>query len=505
MCVTENGAVSLGTTQDARLNLFFKTVRDMGVMDEWDNEQNKKLYTMIDESWDVNPLDTLKILMNWRDCRGGKGDHRGFVVAMRYVAIHYKEWFDENIEVIPTYGCFLDLVKLWHIIPSESKRLVMNFLRRCLENDIHTLKRVSDGSVSLVAKWLPSENSKWDRYPGDKREIGHGRFTHALCRNLFNIGDEERVKSSDIKKLRCEYLVPLRAHIDIVETKLCQKMYDDIEYEKVPSVALLKYKKTFKRHDADRFLQYLSDVTNGEKKINASQVYPHDLVRHYLHTHTPLDPVVEEQWKEIKKKVLASKAFDRSIVVCDVSGSMSGTPMEVAIALGLLGMFNNKIITFSKEPQLFHVNDGPLYQQVRAVRDMDWGYNTDFERVMDLVLGMNASLNNEQSIKRIFVFSDMQFDQAMTNADKTHFEKIKIKFKAAGTEIPQIIFWNLRGDTSDFPVSYDEKGVVLMSGYSPSLLKGLLDGVEITPLQCMLNIIHNERYDIVKAPITFSS
>jgi hypothetical protein len=280
---------------------------------------------------------------------------------------------------------------------------------------------------------------------------------------------------------------------------MCDKEFDQIEYSSVPSVAMNKYKKAFRRNDKERFQEFLTKVANGETKINASQVYPHDLVRQYL-TATKEDPVIEAQWKVIKEKAQQTGAFNDSIVVCDVSGSMEGTPMEVAIALGLLGLFENTLITFSEEPTLHRVPEGSLYEQVKNVRHMKWGYNTNFERVMDLVLGL-CFRDPSKAIKRIYIFSDMQFDAAMggRNLD-THFVNVQKRFAAADLEMPQIVFWNLRGETKDFPVSFDQKGVVLMAGYSPSLLNSLLDGEDITPLSIVQNIISSPRYDLVKAP-----
>lgn len=486
---TENGAVSLESTLDDRLNLFFKTVRDLGSFT--DEESNQNLYNLIDKSFSVSPLDTLKILMNWRDCRGGKGDHCGFLVAFAYISKQYPEWFHSNLHLLHEYGSYLDYVKLWHLVENaDNKKTIMDLIVETLKKDMVSLQENTDANVSLLAKWLPSEKYKWDRYNNNK-------FVYELCRSFFRI---RRVDNNHLKMLRTQVITPLRNQIKIVESQMCAKKFNEIEYEKVPSVAMNKYKKAFQNNDAQRFAEYLDSVSKGEKKINSSQVYPHDLVRHYLNN-KPLDEVIEAQWKEIKKKAQETNAFDKSIVVCDVSGSMDGTPMEVAIALGLLGLYDNKLITFSEHPSLFHVSEGTLHEQVNQVAKMNWGYNTNFTRVMDLVLGLSAR-KPEDAIKRVFIFSDMQFDAAVGphNCTDTHFETLKKRFEDAGVELPQIVFWNLRGNTKDFPVEYDERGVVMMSGYSPALLTGLLDGRHVTPIDIMMNIIHGTRYDLVQSP-----
>lgn len=498
---TENGAISLGSTDDPRVDLFFKTTREVGVLTgdvEADKIENKRLYDMIDASMALYPLDTMKILMNWRDCRGGKGDYRGFIVAMTYISKKYPNWFMQNYDVIPEYGSFLDLVKLWHYVDeSHDSEIVAYFMDTLLED---FKKMENNEPVSLLAKWLPSEGSKWDKpkqYSNSKITLTH------LLAMILNQDKSPKGRAY----LRKHYVSPLRKYIKLVETKMCDKEFDKIDYQTVPSVAMHKYRKAFFKNDKERFQQYLASVAEGKAKINASQVYPHDLVRQYMTHGAKEDPVIEAQWKVIKETAQKSGAFDRSIVVCDVSGSMEGTPMEVAIALGLLGLYENKLITFSETPTLHHVPNGTLFEQVTNVMKMDWGCNTNFERVMDLVLGLSARnpADAMKTIKRIFIFSDMQFDIAVGTYEinnVTHFNLVRERYAKAGVEMPHIVFWNLRGETKDFPVVFDERGVVLMSGYSPSLLTSLLEGNDITPLSIVLNVIKSSRYDLVTAPTT---
>lgn len=488
---TENGAVSLASTLDPRLNLFVKTVRDVGSFTA--PSENQQLYTMIDEAFAFSPLDTMKILMNWRDCRGGKGDHRGFLVAMAYVATKYPKWFFANYQLIHEYGSYLDYVKLWHLVDSnDAKEHIMTLLVQTLQSDNQILQNLSKqeepqkASISLLAKWLPSEKYKWDRFQNNN-------FMFAFCRHMFNT---HRVDNEHLKKLRREYIVPLRSHLDIVEKKMCAKQFASINYEHVPSVAMKKYKDAFRENDTTRFNKYIKDVVLGNATIKSSQVYPHELVRHYLTYPNRVDGVIEAQWNAIKERVQASGAFNDSISVCDVSGSMEGVPMEVSIALGLLGMNENRVITFSESPTLHYIKGTTLGEQVQSMRSMDFGYNTDFERLMDLVLGLCTS---KKEMKRVFIFSDMQFDVAMNHNSKgTHFERMKDKFAKAGVTMPQIVFWNLRGHTKDFPVKNDERGIVLLSGYSPSLLTSLIEGNEVTPLNVMLNTINAPRYNKVR-------
>lgn len=508
---TENGAVTLNSSTDPRLDLFFKTVRDLGGKlprntgeapdDFYNDDKNKRLFNLIEESWKHNPLDTMKILMNWRDCRGGKGDKRGFLDAMIYVEKHHKNWFLANFNLIPEYGTWLDLIKLWHFVSNKSKDAIIYHIGQQLITDItknqdYLIEKCNDPdnqpkrpNISLLAKWIPSENSKWDKYFGSKKK----GFLANLCKHVYGVNN---ISYGVLMNLRKEYISPLRKTIDIVERNLCANTLENIKYQNVPSVAMLKYKSVFTSKDTERFSKYMDDVKTGKVEIKSDQVYPHDLVKWCLENSIP-DDVVEQQWTAIKKKTQELGVFQNSLCICDVSGSMSGVPITVAIALGLLGLNNNKVMTFSESPELHTVKEKTLFDQVQNLKKMKWGMNTDFSKVIDIVYNMCIE-NPNKSIKRIFCFSDMQFDEAFTNA--THFEVFKKKFSDINMEMPNIIFWNLRGDTDGVPVSCNEKGVVLLSGYSPSLLTSILEGEELTPLSVMTRVITSSRYDKIINP-----
>jgi hypothetical protein len=484
--LTENGALAFGSTQDARVDLFFKTVRDLAGVPEVENQEFESdevlLVKLIEGSWKVDPLDTMKILFNWRDCRDGKGDRHGFLIAIKYIDSHYKKWVHSNLENIPKFGRFLDLVHLWYLVSDETKDVIMTMLVKQIEEDLVSLQ--SEKQVSLLAKWLPSENGKWDRF-----SKGHPRFLVSFCQKLLG---KIRIKPEDLKALRKTYLVPLRAQIKIVETLMCAGSFDCIEYPTVPSIAMKRYRKAFKKNDEMRFEEYLSLLKKGEVKINSSQVYPHELVRHYLKG-GEYDEVIEQQWKAWKEKVDISGAFREAIAVVDVSGSMSGVPMEVAIALGLLSLnvSNDKqVITFSATPRLHKIAQSSLQDQVSNISRMDWGMNTDIGKVFNLLM-------NLKEVERVFIFSDMQFDEARSK--QTNFDDAKRIFRKAEKTLPQIVFWNLRGATHSFPVTTNEEGVVLLSGYSPNLLQSLLNNKDFSPLSLMLEIIHHPRYDCISA------
>ncbi|KAL4558896.1 hypothetical protein LXL04_037101 [Taraxacum kok-saghyz] len=108
---------------------------------------------------------------------------------------------------------------------------------------------------------------------------------------------------------------------------------------------------------------------------------------------------------------------------------------------------------------------------------MNARFNTNFQKVFDRMLevGVNGKLGEDEMVKRVFVFSDMEFDRASRDLWETDYEAIERKFRAHGYEtVPEIVFWNLRSSKST-PVTGDRKGVALLSGFSKNLLTLFLE------------------------------
>ncbi|KAK1256534.1 hypothetical protein QJS04_geneDACA024887 [Acorus gramineus] len=141
------------------------------------------------------------------------------------------------------------------------------------------------------------------------------------------------------------------------------------------------------------------------------------------------------------------------------TASMSGTPMDVCVALGMLVAelseepWKGKVITFSAAPQLHLIEGETLAEKTSFVREMNWGMNTDLQAVFDRILEASARLW------------------------ETDYMVIRRKFeeKGYGSVVPDIVFWNLR-DSRSTPVRSMDKGVALVSGFSKNLLKLFLEG-----------------------------
>ena len=487
---TENGALSLPTTQSARVDLFFKLTRDVVVNPAFD--------AWFDASWTEDPLDTMKLTFNSRDCRGGKGDRAPFLYLMRKISEEHPAWFAANIHNIAEYGRWLDVVDLATSLSSASHRAALQTLiSEQLARDVADMR--AGNPVSLLAKWFPSEGKKFDK----------GELLNVVGR-AFSGGSSKKIR----KTLRTEVITPLRAYLNVVERFICAGEWDAVEYSKVPSVAMLRLRKAFARHSPERFAEWLENVKNGTSKINASQVYPHELVRTCLDLDQSIDEVVEAQWTQLVENTRELGTLSRSLAVVDVSGSMYSfampRPVDVAISLGILiasvttPPFDNLLLTFSSIPE-FHAIGGhaSLHAKVTSVKNMDWGMNTDFEEVFSAILkkGLANRVPPSDMPTRIYVISDMQFDEAVGNS-ATNFQAVRNMYDIAGYEFPEIVFWNVRSKTtSDFPVRDTQTGVALLSGYSPSIMKSVLTGTTMTPYSVMRETIDDPRYDRIVSPV----
>jgi hypothetical protein len=202
--------------------------------------------------------------------------------------------------------------------------------------------------------------------------------------------------------------------------------------------------------------------------------------------------------------------------VVDTSGSMVGLPIQVALSVGLYlaernkGPYHNKFITFSTRPQLITVRGSTFIDKVRnMIADgSDWQMNTDIEAVFDLILkvAIENHLKQDEIPKKIYIISDMEFDEATKDFNyrefiavkKTLFMQIKERFETHGYEMPQLVFWNVDARNKQFPMSLDERGFQLVSGCSPSIFEHTIKGEFLNPYDFMLSILNSERYEDIR-------
>jgi hypothetical protein len=491
---TENGAVSLHTSGRACVDLFFKLTRDVST--------NTHFLQWIDAAWTEDPLATMRILFHGRDCRGGKGDRKPFVRAMAHIALTHPDWFVANVEHVPAFGRYQDWVEILDALSTQSvtddddvmlkafvaRIAVLGLMAQQLRVDRAAME--AGEPASLLAKWVPSEHKKWAR----------SGLVASLCRELF-----DDASPAARKRLRVDYLTPLRAYTRVVETFMSAGRWSEVQFAKVPGVAMMRLRKAFERHVPDAFRAWLADVRAGRSSINSSTVYPHELVAAYM-AGASEDAVLEAQWEAIVSRTRSVGAFADAVCVCDVSGSMTGQPMSVAIALGLLiasvsePPFRDSLITFAERPVFCTISSvaRTLHAKVQEIMCMPAGFNTDFQAVFDTIL--ERCSNEGPTPKTLYVLSDMQFDHAFNG--RSNFATVQAKYDAVGRTPPNIVFWNLRADTTaDFPVAFGQAGTALVSGFSPSILKQLLAAGELTPEALLRAVLADPRYACIAAPL----
>jgi len=274
--------------------------------------------------------------------------------------------------------------------------------------------------------------------------------------------------------------------------------WSGIDYEKVPSRASMIYAKAFRKHDEDRYNKYIEDVKSGEKEIKTGTLYPYDIVNKILTENG--DDTYNVMWDNLPNYI---DGEENSIVVADTSGSMSGIPISVSVSLAIYfaerikGKFANHFITFSSRPKLQKIVGQNITEKVRYLYKAEWEMNTDLQAVFNLILStaINNSIPQSEMINKIYIISDMEFD--CCHPQRTNFEVIKEKYRAAGYEMPILVFWNVSSRNDQSPVTIDDRGVYLVSGCSPVIFKSLMKNKSVSAYDLMLEVLNGERYNRV--------
>ncbi|KAJ4711479.1 Uncharacterized conserved protein UCP015417, vWA [Melia azedarach] len=383
---------------------------------------------------------------------------------------------------------------------------VSDYFADCLKKDMKLYESGEFTKVSLAAKWCPSIDSSYDRATLICESIGRKVFPKESYPEYEGIEDAHyayRVRD----RLRKQVLVPLRKVLELPEVYIGAGKWDAIPYNRVSSVAMKLYKEKFLKHDPKRFIKFLKSKKTGKAKTAGAKSMKGALLPHEIIASLDDDDggqVAELQWK---RKVVLDNKLRNCMAICDVSGSMKGIPMEVSVALGVLVSelseepWKGKLITFSEKPQLHRVEGKDLRSKIESVsvRHMEKDKNTDFQKVFDLILqvAVDGNLKPEQMIKRLFVFSDMEFDKVSDNRYETDYQVIvkKYKEKGYGSVVPEIVFWKLRNSKST-PATATQKGVALVGGFSKNLLNLFFnyDGEYMIPMEVMEAAISGEEY-----------
>lgn len=457
--LTENGMTTSSTSLNACVDLFF----NIGAMRGQDKH---RLISNFSKAFIEDSTRALKILFWSRDVREGAGERQIFRDILTYLAANQTVALHRVIHLIPEFGRWDDLLVL---------------VGTSVEGEVFTLiQQALKDQNGLCAKWMPRK----------------GVIAEKLRKHL-------QISPKEYRKTLVELT-------NVVETQMCTGQWSEIEFGKLPSVASARYQKAFGRRTPETYGAYIKALEAGEEKINAGAVYPYDVVKSLKNGNAE---VANEQWKALPNWMENIEAGDMILPVVDVSGSMAcpagGNPnvtcMDVAISLGLYisernqGPFKDAFITFHERPEL-QVLSGSLNDRYTQLSRAPWDMNTNLESVFKLVLNQATKhkLAEVEMPSKILILSDMEFDAAIDvggeDWNPNAHQMIQKMYEKAGYKMPQIVFWNIQSRNGGVPVSFDQQGTALVSGFSPAIMKSLLGGVIESPQQIMDKTILSERY-----------
>ncbi len=468
---TENGAVALNTTGDARLD-FFGTV---GSLRRADKERITRLFS---EAWKEDPLFAVKIAFYARDVRGGLGERQTFRTLLRFMAEYHPEALRLNMDLIGVYGRYDDL---YCLVGTPMEDEMWAAMKKQFEEDLRNLQE--GNAVSLLAKWIKTADASSET----TRKLGI-----LTARKLgYSVYEFKRLVRA------------LRKRIGIVETLMSAGRWDEIRYAAVPSRAMMIYRNAFMKHDADRYDAFIHKAITGEERVHSETLYPYDIVEKVMQMNwkgcaVTEDAALEAQWRQLPDYV---EAETNALVIADTSGSMYGRPMATSVGLAVYfaerntGPYHDLFMSFSGTSRIQMLKGETLAQKIGSMDMSDWQSNTNLKAALLHVLeiAVKHHVPAEEMPKSLIVISDMEIDYC-GDRDWTFYEQMSQEFRMNGYQIPNIIFWNVASRHDVFHADKNRVGVQLVSGQSAAVFRQVMQCVGLTPVEAMEKIIGSERY-----------
>ena len=467
---TENGMKAWATSDSKVLDLFGKIGSSRG------RDLTPSFSAALAEDENL----AVRVLLWARDVRSGAGERQTFRNLLRSLEAQSPALAGRIMHKVPELGRWDDL-----------------FAYRDATNRKNALRMYADALMNgdgLAAKWAPRlASSKKANTPGKMEKLKNANE----LRKFMMLSPKE-------------YRQILVGSTRVVESLMCAKRWDEINFSHVPSLASARYQKAFGKNAADAYSAYIRELQKPQEerdpkvKINAGAVYPYDVVKSLRNGN---EAVANAQFEALPNYVGDTKIMP----MVDVSGSMTTmlaggmTAMDIALSLGLYlssktsSDFKDMFITFTSSATI-QVLKGTLSQKMRQMQGAV-GYDTNLSRAFDSLLqtAKRGNVSPENMPDYLLILSDMQFnDYSIKGTDATALEMARQKYRDAGYKCPSIIFWNLaaRASADQSPVKMDDKGVALVSGFSPAIMASVLgaDPEEFTPWNMMLKTIMNDRY-----------
>ena len=470
---TENGMKARKSTTNACVDLFFNIGASRG----------KNIVPGFISAFIEDPDKAIRILQWARDVRGGSGERQLFKDTLSYLESNHPTIAKALIAKIPELGRWDDM--LIDYKNAEVRDFAYNMIKEALLS-----------GDRLCSKWMPRQKA-----------ISKLKGQVAINRSAKAVELQQHFGWTPKR-----YRKTLSTGSTTVETDMCSKKWKVIDFGKVPSLAISRYRKAFNKNAPAEFNAYVDSLTKGTATVNAGAIYPYDVIKNvnFGWSGNFELPLVESNFIAQQWNALEDFVGDANVLpLVDVSGSMNTQvggnlnlkALNVAISLGLYvadknqGKFKDTFLTFSSNPELLHLK-GDIISKMRQMSTSKWGGSTDLHAAFTKILNTALAFDVPKSEmpKTLIIFSDMQFNQC-ARYDDSAIEMIRRKYTKAGYEIPNVVFWNLSA-SDNIPVKYTENGVALVSGFSPSVMKAVIQGDSLTPVDVMDRTIMIPRYDL---------
>lgn len=325
------------------------------------------------------------------------------------------------------------------------------------DKDIEFFKEEIAKDNELAKKWAPRLTGK------------NSKIAKALCK-IWNMSEKQYrkyIKCNSTVEYKLSYAEQTEKNAlekAFNANKVTHPLVEEIDFEKIPSLAMIKYFQAFRRRQdtKERFEEYLSKVKSGEKKLNITTTNVYDIYKNR-------DNIDADLFFDKLEKINIS-----CIPVVDTSGSMSfytandayGKAVSIGHYLAKCSSFcNNYVVSFSSNPRLMEIKGENYKEEIASLYTGDCT-NTNLGKVMDLFADL------EDVPDYLVILSDMEFD-AGSSMRKDDVMKL---WKEKGYKT-KIVWWNFNSRNKTVP-EVDDMGNIFISGYSPSLLKYLEVGFD---------------------------
>lgn len=386
---TWNGDIAYKSTMNALMDLY-------AFGGSYRTHPDEDCILLFKKAFDDDEALAMKCLFYLRDVLEGQGERRFFRVVCKWLACERTETMRRNLRFVPEFGRWDDL---YVFVGTPLEKEAFEFMYDQLSLDV-TCK-----TPSLLAKWLKSENAS-------------SKETAILAKKTmlyFHMTPRQYRKTLSL----------LRERLHIVERLMSAGRWDEIEFDKIPSKAGLKYRNAFARNDITKE-RYKRFAESKDTKVNAKALFPCEVVQQAIYT-VPTNKtdraMVNKYWDNLKDYF--NNATFNGVAVVDTSGSMTiktGTnsssirPIDVAIALGMYcaekcnpnSPWYGHYISFSRKARLIPVEGIDFVDKVLRIYKANLCENTNIKSVFDLILNLAVAnrLPQEDMPDNIIIISD---------------------------------------------------------------------------------------------------